>query len=67
MKIGEWIKKQRTEFGMSQADLAKRLMVNRSAVAQWENGSTKPHALRRRYIEILFDRIPEKIVKATWG
>lgn len=68
MTIGEWIKKQRLAAGWSQAQLAARLGINRSAVAQWEAGTTKPHRLRSTSVGITFgDNVPEKIVKATWG
>ena len=40
----------RTKRGMTQQELAKRLKVDQSAVAQWENGHSGPK--RTRLIEI---------------
>ena len=36
------IKKLREEKGITQAELATRLGITQSAVAQWEKGITKP-------------------------
>ena len=38
MEIGERIKKRREELGMSQEELAQKVMVTRQAVSRWENG-----------------------------
>ena len=40
----EKIKAYRKECGMSQAELAKRVGVERSAVAKWESGKSLPQA-----------------------
>ncbi|WP_330637966.1 helix-turn-helix transcriptional regulator [Anaerostipes sp.] len=33
----------RTQKGMSQDELAKKIMVTRQAVSRWENGETVPN------------------------
>ena len=43
--FAEILKKLRTEKGLSQQGLAKRMYVNRSTVARWENGSRLPDAV----------------------
>lgn len=40
--LGARIAQLRTEKGMSQAELAKRLNVSRSSVLSWEKGDTYP-------------------------
>jgi transcriptional regulator with XRE-family HTH domain len=42
MNIGDLIRQKRKELKLSQAALADLLEVNKSAVAQWELGSTTP-------------------------
>ena len=42
MTVGESIKKFRTEFGMSQEDLGKKLLVSRQTVSLWEKDQTVP-------------------------
>ncbi|MEO3387350.1 helix-turn-helix transcriptional regulator [Mesorhizobium sp. CAU 1741] len=44
--VGERIKAARNAVGLRQADLADRLDVTRSAIAQWESGFTLPEANR---------------------
>lgn len=41
MKIGVYIKKLRTERGLSQEELGKMLGVKRAAVQKWESGTVK--------------------------
>ncbi len=42
MEIRDLIRVARRKAGLSQAALADRLGINKSAVAQWETGDTKP-------------------------
>lgn len=37
------IKQKRLELGLTQKELAAKLGVDQSAVAQWEKGKTGPH------------------------
>ena len=43
METKNIILKLRTERGMSQDELAARVMVTRQAVSRWENGDTVPN------------------------
>ena len=43
METKKTILKLRTERGMSQDDLADKVMVTRQAVSRWENGDTVPN------------------------
>lgn len=42
MSIGDQIKRARAELGISQTAIAKQFGISRAAVAQWENGTTRP-------------------------
>ena len=42
METKNVILKLRTERGMSQDELADKIMVTRQAVSRWENGDTVP-------------------------
>ena len=43
MKTKNIILDLRTKKGMSQDELADKIMVTRQAVSRWENGETKPN------------------------
>ena len=43
METKKIILKLRTERGMSQDELANKVMVTRQAVSRWENGDTVPN------------------------
>ncbi len=43
METQNIILKLRTERGMSQDELADKIMVTRQAVSRWENGDTVPN------------------------
>jgi transcriptional regulator with XRE-family HTH domain len=55
MTIGERIAAARTNAGLSQQDVARALGVGRSAVNQWESGTTKPSITRRAQLAVLLD------------
>jgi transcriptional regulator with XRE-family HTH domain len=55
MTIGERIAAARTKAGLSQQDVARALGVGRSAVNQWESGTTKPSITRRAQLAVLLD------------
>lgn len=42
MSLGDQIKRARAELGISQTAIAKQFGISRAAVAQWENGTTRP-------------------------
>ena len=55
MKTKNIILKLRTERGMSQDDLADKVMVTRQAVSRWENGDTVPNTDTLRLLSKEFD------------
>lgn len=63
------IKKARALKGWSQRELARRMKVAASAVAQWENGDTKPKVKNRtdlsKLLGIPFIHLMPEIVRAT--
>lgn len=42
MEIQDIIKKLREKNGLTQEQMAERLMISRQAVSRWENGETQP-------------------------
>lgn len=54
MTIAEKIKKMRTEKGMSQADLAKKIGVNTRMISLYESGKSNPSMETARKIADLF-------------
>lgn len=42
MEIQDIIKKLREKHGLTQEQMAERLMISRQAVSRWENGETQP-------------------------
>ena len=55
MKIKNIILKLRTERGMSQDELADKIMVTRQAVSRWENGDTVPNTDTLKLLSKEFD------------
>ena len=51
METKKIILKLRTERGMSQDELANKVMVTRQAVSRWENGDTVPNTDTLRLIQ----------------
>ena len=49
METKNIILKLRTEKGMSQDELADKIMVTRQAVSRWENGDTIPKRIHLSY------------------
>lgn len=54
MDISERIKKLRSSNGLTQDELAKKLDVNRSTIAQWESGYTTPRVKMIEKIAAVF-------------
>lgn len=54
------IRRLRDSLGMTQEQLAKRLGVNRSAVAQWEIGRTKPSGSAQILLRQIQDEANQK-------
>ena len=55
METKNVILKLRTERGMSQDELADKIMVTRQAVSRWENGDTVPNTDTLRLLSKEFD------------
>ena len=55
MDTRDIILKLRTDKGLSQEELAERVMVTRQAVSRWENGETIPNTDTLKLLSRLFD------------
>ena len=55
METKNIIYKLRTQKGMSQDELAGKIMVTRQAVSRWENGETEPSVDMRKLIATVLD------------
>lgn len=44
MELGAWLESKRAEKGLTQADIARRMGVTRTAVHCWEKGKRKLYA-----------------------
>ena len=55
MNIASKISDIRTQNGLTQSDMAKKLFVTRQAVTRWENGDTTPTIDTLRHIAMLFE------------
>ncbi len=55
METKKIILKLRTERGMSQDELANKVMVTRQAVSRWENGDTVPNTDTLKLLSKEFD------------
>lgn len=54
LKIGEFIKRKRKEFNLSQSDLASRLNITAQAVSKWENGRGIPDIEMLKELSTIF-------------
>lgn len=55
MNLGEKIKSYRIKKNISQVELAKKLLVSRQTVSNWENGRTRPDMENLILISKYFD------------
>ena len=55
MDTKEIILKLRTKEGLSQEELAEKVLVTRQAVSRWENGETIPNTETLKLLSKLFD------------
>ena len=55
METKDIILELRTKKGLSQAELAEKLMVTRQAVSRWENGETIPNTETLKLLSKEFD------------
>lgn len=63
MELGSQIKRHRTRLGLSQEDLAQRLLVSRQTVSNWETGRTYPDVQNLLLLSELFDASIDQLVK----
>lgn len=54
MEFGQRVKKLRTEAGLTQEDIAKKLDLSKTAVGAWENGRAKPRLDKLNQLADLF-------------
>ncbi len=55
METKDMILQLRTQKGLSQQELAEKVMVTRQAVSRWENGETVPNTETLKLLSRLFD------------
>lgn len=65
MQFNERLKKLRTEKGVSQAELAEKIFVSRSAVAKWENGLGLPSEASLTMLAEYFAVSKEELLSET--
>ena len=63
MDISSQIRRHRTERGLSQEELARRLYVSRNTISNWECGRTYPDAQSLMLMSALFDVSIDSLVK----
>lgn len=63
MVIGEQIRRHREAAGLSQDDLAARVLVSRPTISHWETGKTMPDAQSLLLLAQLFDTTIDELVK----
>lgn len=63
MDISNQIRRHRTERGLSQEELARRLYVSRNTISKWECGRTYPDAQSLMLMSALFDVSIDSLVK----
>ncbi len=62
MQFNEKLKRLRTEKGMTQAELAEKVIVSRSAVAKWESGLGLPNEQSLNLLAECFDIEPSELL-----
>lgn len=63
MKLGEQIKKYRTELSLSQDKLAEKLFVSRQSISNWENDKTYPDIKSLLLLSEVFSVSLDQLVK----
>ncbi|MDE6434463.1 MAG: helix-turn-helix domain-containing protein [Lachnospiraceae bacterium] len=63
MKLGEQIKKYRTELSLSQEELAEKLFVSRQSISNWENDKTYPDIKSLLLLSEVFSVSLDQLVK----
>ncbi len=63
VKLGEQIKKYRTELSLSQDQLAEKLFVSRQSISNWENDKTYPDIKSLLLLSEVFSVSLDQLVK----
>lgn len=63
MKLGEQIKKYRTQISLSQEELAEKLFVSRQSISNWENDKTYPDIKSLLLLSEVFSVSLDQLVK----
>lgn len=63
MKLGEQIKKYRTELSLSQEELAEKCFVSRQSISNWENDKTYPDINSLLLLSEVFSVSLDQLVK----
>jgi len=59
-KFGSKVKTLRKQLGLSQAELAVKLHVDKQTVSRWERGERRPSRLAQRQLDRLNTKIKEE-------
>ena len=59
------IKERRRELGMTQRELAEKMQVDQSSVANWETGTTGPHRNKLIRLAKVLDCSVEELLEDT--
>ena len=63
IKIGRFIAKCRKEAGLTQAQLAEKILITDRAVSKWESGASDPSTTNLMALAKLFGVTPEELLK----
>ncbi|WP_047980262.1 helix-turn-helix domain-containing protein [Ornithinibacillus contaminans] len=64
MEFGEKLKKERTNRGWSQEELAEKLFVSRQSVSKWENGQNYPSIEVLLKVSDLFEVTVDELLRS---
>lgn len=65
METKDVILQLRTQKGLSQDELAERILVTRQAVSRWENGSSDPNTSNLIALSKLYKISPEELLECA--
>ena len=63
MELNAQIKKYRTEFNLSQEELAEKVYVTRQTISNWENGKSYPDIHSLLLLSSLFNVSLDQLIK----
>ena len=63
--LGDVLKEQRTQCGMTQEFVADAMGVSRQAVSKWENGTADPSTSNLLKLAKLYGIAPEELIRAV--